>query len=119
VVTLLLDYPTLMFYYILSTIIMTFVTFVVKVHLYALITSELQEEAKTERNHFAWKNILLAFFMLLGGLLAPLLLARFLGGYSWFILITSLITGVSFSEIIIYHKLSKGAGDERDWKRTS
>lgn len=91
-------------YYLFSTLIATVATFLLKMRLYPLITSQKleTEQDQTETNHAPWKALLLAFSMLLLFLLVPLLFAGLLTGPVWFILIVSFTSGVSISEIVFY-----------------
>lgn len=97
---LLLIEPTSILLYALLTIIITVATFLLKKRLYPLIMEEQPDQTATD--HAGWKMLLLAFLMLIGFVLVPLLLAGFLSAQMWFILMVSFITGVSISEIILY-----------------
>lgn len=105
--TLLRENVFLLLNYLFLTLIATFATFLLKVHLYAFITSQKLEtkESQTEMNHTPWKELLLAFIMLLLFLLVPLLLAGFVSGPIWFILLVSFTSGVSISEVVLYWRM--------------
>lgn len=105
--TVLLNDIILMPYYFFSTFIVVIITFFLKKRLYAFLTDEnLQSEAENEKEGTSWKMLLVAFFMLIGFIAAPLLLAGLLNPSLWFIMITSFMTGVSISEIILYIQAS-------------
>ncbi|MGD8507075.1 MAG: hypothetical protein PVF15_10490 [Candidatus Bathyarchaeota archaeon] len=99
--SLLLTDITLMLYYFASTLVVTAITFFLKKRFYPLLTSRNAPEEK-EMKGASWKMILIAFFMLLGSIAIPLLLAGILSGPVWFITITGFITGVNISEIVLY-----------------
>lgn len=102
------SYPTLVFsyllYLLLSTLVITIATFLLKMRLYPFITESpsTKEQPQTQTIKFTWKMLLLVFCMLVTPIIVPLLLAGILGGTAWFILMTSFILGVSISEIIFY-----------------
>lgn len=93
-------------YYLLSTIIITIATFLLKMRLYPLIADGSlttdQPQEQTKRSGSTWKMLVAVFFMLVASMLVPLLLAPILGGPAWVILMTSFISGVSISEIVFY-----------------
>ena len=103
--TLLLEESILMLlYYFFFTIILTVATFLLKVRLYAFL---MREKFETEKNQARidrtpWKALLLVFCMLIAFVTIPLLLAGFLSGVLWVILILGFTTGVSISEIVLY-----------------
>lgn len=98
----------LMLYYLVSTVILTAATFLLKMRLYPFITRDPSEEEprQDEGEKTPWKMLIIALFMLVGSVLTPMLLAGFLGGASWFILMVSFTSGVSISEIIFYLQTS-------------
>jgi len=106
-ITLLLDETSLLPYFFLSTLVAAAITFFIKRHLYPLLINE-NRESKTEKEKKAasWKILLITAFMLIGSILVPLLLARFLSGPAWIIMITSFMSGVSISEIVFYIQAS-------------
>jgi nitrate reductase NapE component len=102
-ITLLLDYASLLLAYLTSTLAVTIITFFLKKRLYALITTQAEQaENANEKKRTSWKVLLISFLMMLGFIVAPLLLAGVLGGTTWFVFVTSLISGVSISEIVLY-----------------
>lgn len=94
----------MLLYYSFFTIILTVATFLLKIWLYPFLTTEKSETEKNqaEKDRTPWKAILLVFSILIVLIIVPLLLARFLTGPLWFILILSFTTGVSISEVAIY-----------------
>jgi hypothetical protein len=52
------------------------------------------------------------FSVLLAFLLLPLLLAKVLDPYSWFILMISLMSGLSFAEILFYFHTQRDVGEK-------
>lgn len=94
----------MLFYYFFFTIILTVATFLLKMYLYPLL---MKEKFETEKNQARidrtpWKALLLVFCMLIALIMIPLLLALFLSGPLWIILLLSFTTGVSISEIVLY-----------------
>lgn len=105
---LLLRDTILMLYYFLAMILVAIVTFFLKKRFYPLLIAEkLQVEPENKLNGASWKTLLLAFFMLIGFIAVPLLLAGFLSASLWFIMITSFTSGVSISEIALYIQASR------------
>jgi hypothetical protein len=104
VAMLLQDDPFVMLYYVVSTIILTFATFLLKTRLYPLITEQPTREQprKNEGDKTSWRVLLLAFFIVVASFVIPLLLALILNPAIWFILILGFTSGVSISEIIFY-----------------
>lgn len=97
--------PMWILLYAFLTFVITVVAFLLKRRLYAFIVEEKTEGERphqTTTNHTRWKMLLFAFLMLIGFIMVPLFLAGFLSGSMWFILVVSLTTGVSVSEIILY-----------------
>jgi hypothetical protein len=93
-------------YSLLSTIIITIATFLLKMRLYPLVagttsTTE-QPHEQTGTSGLTRKMLLIVFCMLVAPILIPLLLAGLIGGLVWFALMTSFILGVSISEILYY-----------------
>ena len=107
--TLLQYYLLWVLYYLLATLAITVITYVLKQRLYALMLTaqDNQTEDDKETKRSSWKSLLVAFVMLLGFVATPLLLAGFLDPTSWFILITGLMSGVSLSEIALYLQASR------------
>jgi hypothetical protein len=100
--TLLLFEPVLVLYYFFSTFIVVIITFFLKKRLYTLLITKDQAEIKSDTERSSRKILLITFFMLVGSIGLPLLLAGLLSGPSWFITITSFISGVNISEIFLY-----------------
>lgn len=101
--TLIISDIILMLYYFIGTSIVTIITFLLKKRLYLLLVTEnRKDETENEMKGSSWKMLLVAFTMLMGFIVIPLLLAGFLDPYLWFIMITSFMSGVSISEIAIY-----------------
>lgn len=99
----LLFYDTvLVLYYFFSTFIVAIITYFLKKRLYPLLITENQAKIESETKRSPWKMLLITFFMLVGFIGLPLLLAGLLSGPSWFIVITSFISGVNISEIVLY-----------------
>jgi len=100
------SYPALVLQYLiycsLSTLVFTIATFHLKRRLYPILAESQAEESETKTWPMTWKTLLLIFLMLIAPISVPLLLAGLLGGAGWFILMTSFISGVSFSEILFY-----------------
>lgn len=103
----LLQEPTLLllFYFFLTTIL-TAATFLLKINLYPLLMREKidTEKKQAEIGPTPWKALILVVLMLIVSFTVPLLLAGFLGGSLWVILVLSFTTGVSISEIILYFR---------------
>lgn len=102
--TLLRENVSWLVYYLFSTFIATVATFLIKTRLYPIIMSQKleTEQDQNKANQAPWRTLLPAFSMMLLFLLVPLLLAGFLGGAIWFIVIVSFTSGVSLSEIVFY-----------------
>jgi hypothetical protein len=101
--TLLLSDLNSVLTYFFSTFIFAAITFFLKKRLYSyLITDETQVENENERKSAPWKMLLITFLMLIGFIAIPMLLAGFVTGVIWFIVVTSFTSGVSISEIILY-----------------
>lgn len=97
---------TYVLYYLLSTIVMTIATFLLKMRLYPVIANDSlttdQPPEQTKTSGSARKTLVAVFFMLVASILVPLLLAPILGGPAWVILMISFISGVSISETVFY-----------------
>jgi len=100
--TLLLFDTVLVLYYFFATFIVVIISFFLKKRLYPLLITENQAEIENDTKHSPWKILLITFFMLIGSIGLPLLLAGLLSGPSWFIMITSFMSGVNISEIVLY-----------------
>lgn len=101
--TLLLSDLNSVLTYFFSTFIFAAITFFLKKRLYSyLITDDTQVENENERKSAPWKMLLITFLMLIGFIAIPMLLAGFVTGVIWFIVVTSFTSGVSISEIILY-----------------
>ncbi|UCG44844.1 MAG: hypothetical protein JSV58_05470 [Candidatus Bathyarchaeota archaeon] len=107
-VTLLLEEPSsmlLVISYIFSTIVVTVLTYFMKERLYPFLAEEkLRGITDKEKKVSQWKMLIVAFFMLIGSILVPLLLAGILSEHAWFIMITSFTAGVSISELMLYFR---------------
>ncbi len=101
--TLLLSDLNSVLTYFFSTFIFAAITFFLKKRLYSyLITDDTQVENENEKKSAPWKMLLITFLMLIGFIAIPMLLAGFVTGVIWFIVVTSFTSGVSISEIILY-----------------
>jgi hypothetical protein len=101
--TLLLEDPSLILLYLVSTLILTVITYFAKRRLYPFLAEErLRNMNDQEKKVSRWKMLILAFFMLIGSILVPLLMAGILPGPAWLIMITSFTAGVSISELALY-----------------
>jgi len=89
-------------YYFFSTFVAVIITYFLKKRLYPLLITENQASTDNKTERSQWKMLLIAFLILIGFIGLPLLLAGFLSGPSWFIVITSFISGVNISEIVLY-----------------
>ena len=99
----LLGDATLMIYYTFATCVVIVITFLLKKRFYSLLTTEAhQKTTENEDKRTSWKALIATFLMLIGLTMVPLLLAGLLSGPAWFIMITSLTSGVSISEIGLY-----------------
>ncbi len=100
--TLLMNDTIFVLYYCFLTSIATIITFILKKRLYPLLATDYQPDTDNSTKQSTWKMLLAAAFMLIGAIVLPLLLAEFLSGPLWFVMITSFISGVSISEIALY-----------------
>lgn len=101
--TLLLSDLNSVLTYFFSTFIFAAITFFLKKRLYSyLITDDTQGENENEKKSASWKMLSITLLMLIGFIAIPMLLAGFVTGFIWFIVITSFTSGVSISEIILY-----------------
>jgi len=98
----LLGDATLMIYYTFATCVVIVITFLLKKRFYSLLTTEAHQKTTDEDKRTSWKALIATFLMLIGLTMVPLLLAGLLSGPAWFIMITSLTSGVSISEIGLY-----------------
>lgn len=92
----------LVLYYFIGTFLFTAVTFSLKRRLYPKLDSGNAESDDDEKGLSSWATFLITFFMLIGFIAIPMLLAGLLSGPAWFIVIVSFTSGVSLSEIILY-----------------
>lgn len=94
----------LLLYYCIATIVATILVFLLKRRLYSrLVIGERPERApENEKQGAFWKTLLLTFLMMLLLLGFPLLLAGFISGTAWFIVVIGFTTGAGLSEIIVY-----------------
>lgn len=104
--TLLAPIPQLC-YYLVSTAIIAATLFKIRTHLLTRSQSKTPEPPQgdllgTEKDTRQLKRLLLIFVISVLLFALPLLLARFLDPYVWFILLMSCITGVSAAEILFY-----------------
>lgn len=105
--TLLVEDASLVLFFFLSTVVVSVITFFAKERLYPFLASEnLRNETDKEKKVSSWKMLIIAFFMLIGSILLPLLMAGFLPGPAWLIMITSFTAGVSISELALYFQAS-------------
>jgi uncharacterized membrane protein len=107
---LLLFDAILIIYYLLATFVVTILTFYLKKRLYNfLLTGKEGENRDDDTKRARWKTLLITLLMLIGSIGGPLLLAVFLSGATWFIVISSYLTGVSISEIVIYIQATRSS----------
>ena len=105
--TLLSSNLLLMLCYFLATSALTFIIYHMKKRLYPrIITEEDQAEDESQLKLTSSKMMLIIFLMLIGFISIPLLLAGFIGGAAWFIMITSFTSGVSISEVLLFIRSS-------------
>jgi len=117
---LLLQDPILVLYYFVSTLFITVTTIMLRIRLFSIGTQKQPGDnlSQTEENHSSFGILIVMFLALLAFLLLPLLLAKLLNPYSWFILMISLTSGLSIAEMLFYFhtqrnlvKNSKGIRD--------
>lgn len=100
---LILTEPVLLISYFIFTFLLTVAVLVLKIHL--LSTSESaslkSDSSKDAKNDQRWKiKILLLGFVI--SLIGPMILGLFLPPTSWFIGLNSFISGMSFSEVLLF-----------------
>lgn len=93
--------PILLVYYFISTFFITATVFVLRKRLF-IRTSKPSEEKSQQTKKSGSKGLILLFFVLLAILVGPLFLAKILDPATWFILMVSLTSGVSITEIAFY-----------------
>lgn len=105
----LLPTPILILYYFASTLIIAAMIFILKRRiLYTKKTGTHQRSSNEDsENLISWKLLILLFSVMITIMVAPLFLANFLDPYIWFILIISLTSGISISEITLYVYMRK------------
>lgn len=108
-------------YYLVSTIIITTVIFMLKRNvLYPRLTRPDEDRARTlESRRRIWMLLILTFLGLIAVLTLPLLLAQILDPSVWFISIISFTTGVSVAEILLYLHMPKTTSEPHDHKTTT
>ena len=101
---LLLPTPALILYYFASTSIIVAITFLLKRrYLYTDTTGTHQGvSGENVEKRASWKLLIFLFLLMIAILVAPLFLASLLDPRAWFILVVSLTSGVSISEIALY-----------------
>lgn len=106
---LLLQDPILLLYYFVSTLFITVVTVMLRTRLFSIGTRKQPEDklSQTEESHSTFGILIVMFLALLAFLLLPLLLAKLLDPYSWFILMISLASGLSIAEISFYFRTQR------------
>lgn len=114
---LLLKISTLLLYYIFLTFLITALIFALKIGVISLYISKLwtffqrstattkkkEEISETPKKGINWRASLLFLVVAISVLFFPLILAKFLDPYVWFLLLISFTSGISISEIAFYH----------------
>lgn len=102
ILALLLLYPDgfWLLQYLISTSAITAAIYILKTRFTFTRETENSQEPQTGRS--AWKILGLVLLMLILIFFAPLILARFLPPYVWFILIISFTSGISIAEVFFY-----------------
>ena len=101
--TLLSSDTILLLYYLAASSVFTIITLFLKRYLYRKVIaadSEHESEAENDKRSF-WRTLLTTFLLLFAFIAAPLLLAGFLSGEIWFVIMVSFTTGIGISEIIL------------------
>lgn len=100
----LLPTPALILCYFASTAIIATITFLLKRRYFYTKTTEAHQTVadKNVEKRTSWKLLILFFSVMILILVSPLFLASFLDPNTWFILMVSLTSGVSISEILLY-----------------
>lgn len=96
-----LDNPIFLAGYLVSTLSIAVITYLLRIYLSRLRTSEPYDN-HAERRPPGWKSFALILLILVAIFVFPLFLAGFVDPYLWFILMISLAAGVSISQIVVY-----------------
>lgn len=100
---MLLRGPVLWLYYIACTVSLAIVTFVMKIRLASMRGATSEEGPLPRQESAPGKRLLILVFAIAFAIVAsPFLLAGFLPSDIWFIVIVSLATGFSLSDIALY-----------------
>jgi membrane protease YdiL (CAAX protease family) len=95
--------PILLLYYFASTSLITAIAFMLKSYLLPIRKPKPSGEKSLQAKEAPrWRTLIFIFCILLALMFVPLLLVMVLDPYSWFILIVSLTSGVSISEVFFY-----------------
>jgi len=80
-----------------------------RIRLFSIGTPKQPEDnlSQTEESHSTFGILIVMFSALLAFLLLPLLLAKLLDPYSWFILMISLTSGLSIAEILFHFQTQR------------
>lgn len=99
----LLPTPVLILYYFASTFVIATITFILKRRYFYTKKTETHQRVANENleNRISWKLLILFFSVMIIIMVFPLFLAS-AHPYAWFILMISLTSGISISEIILY-----------------
>lgn len=101
----------LLIYYFSLSIVVTFLMFKIKVLLLSRMQEQLSTDGQMEDQTHAkkWEPILILLGAITLALILPMILVFVLGPSYWFVSFTSIITGVSLSEIVLYLSADKAA----------
>ena len=99
----LLPTPVLILYYLASTFVIATIVFILKRRYFYTKKTETHQGAANENSEkrISWKLLILLF----SGIITIMVFPLFLAGahpYAWFILMISLTSGISISEIVLY-----------------
>lgn len=99
----LLPTPVLILYYFASTFVIATIIFILKKRYFYTKKPETHQRVANENleNRISWKLLILLFSVMIIIMVFPLFLAP-VHPYAWFILMVSLTSGISISEIILY-----------------
>ena len=99
----LLGEPLSLGYYVVSTSLVAMIVFALKIRLANMNLAESQESPSSDQESTPRKRVIALFFLTVLAIIAsPFLLARFLPPTIWFIVIVSLASGISISELIFF-----------------
>ncbi len=103
--TLLLYDAALLGYYLFSTLIVAIITFFFKERFYPHLIAEA--DTADDAKHSPWKALVTVFLIFIALIGFPLILAGFVSGPIWFMMITSFISGANIAELGIYVQSTK------------